>query len=455
MEIRYSYKSVPTIKAFSQSNAFIRGLMGPFGSGKSSGCVIELLKRAMQQEPGRDGIRRTRWAVVRNTYPQLRDTSLKTVLDWLPEHHFGKYNSDEHTYYITAIDGCEIEIMFRALDNPRHIKNLLSLELTGAWVNEAREVPRAIIDGLQGRVGRFPAKKDGGATWFGIFMDTNPPDSDSWWYRLFEENLPDNAEIFKQPSGLSPHAENLSNLPDNYYTNLALGKDAEWVKVYVKGEYGFVIDGKPVYPEYNDNVHCQEVEPTPKQIIYRGWDFGLTPACVFTQLPPLGYWAVLDELVSEDMGIERFADEVIAHCARAYPQLQFVDYGDPAGMAKSQTDEKTCFDILKAKGIDIQPGEQSPTFRQEAVKKRLNTMVGGKPGMLLHPRCKTLRKGFQGGYQFRRLQTSAERFTYKPDKNHYSHPHDALQYVATRLFGSGLTQSANEDIDYSKLYGNF
>ena len=30
----YDYATVPTINAFAQSNAFIRGLMGPFGGGK-------------------------------------------------------------------------------------------------------------------------------------------------------------------------------------------------------------------------------------------------------------------------------------------------------------------------------------------------------------------------------------------------------------------------------------
>ena len=45
----YSYASVPTIKRFSDSRSFIRGLMGPFGSGKSSGCVIELVKWAKRQ----------------------------------------------------------------------------------------------------------------------------------------------------------------------------------------------------------------------------------------------------------------------------------------------------------------------------------------------------------------------------------------------------------------------
>jgi hypothetical protein len=50
--------------------AFIRGLMGPFGSGKSSGCVIELVKLSKRQ-PLVNGKRRARFACIRNTYGQL------------------------------------------------------------------------------------------------------------------------------------------------------------------------------------------------------------------------------------------------------------------------------------------------------------------------------------------------------------------------------------------------
>ena len=70
--IEYDYRHVPTIERFSESNAFKRALMGPFGSGKSSGCVMEIIKRGMAQTPSPiDGVRRTRWAAVRNSYPQL------------------------------------------------------------------------------------------------------------------------------------------------------------------------------------------------------------------------------------------------------------------------------------------------------------------------------------------------------------------------------------------------
>lgn len=454
-DIRYSYNDVPTIRDFAGSDAFFRALVGPVGAGKSSGSAIEIPSRAFRQRPDTSGVKRTRWAVIRNSYPMLRDTTIKTFFQWLPPEYFGKYYASEHRYVVKAFEQTEIEILFRALDRPDDIKNLLSLELTGAWVNEGREIPWPIFDALQGRVGRFPPQREGGPTWFGLWTDTNPPDADSKFYKFFEEtkHKPDFAQIFKQPSGLSPEAENLTALPGGrrYYETLSQGKGPEWVKVYVHGQYGFVVDGKPVYPEYSDRIHCHTIEPVEEVTIYRGFDFGLTPSCVFSQLLPDGRWLVFDEMVSESMGIDRFSDEVLNHCARSFNgSVQFVDIGDPAGKQRAQTDEKTCFEILQSKGIQIEAGEQSPALRQESVRKPLRTLVGGEAQFILHPRCKMLRKGFQGGYQYRRLQVSADRYTSTPDKNVYSHCHDALQYVGSILFGAGLIRPKLEIEDVSR-----
>lgn len=450
----YDYTSVPTIRDFSRSDAFMRALVGPFGSGKSSGCVIDLLRQSQAQEPGPDGVRRTRHVVVRNTYSQLQDTTIKTFHDWLPPDIFGAYEKSYHNYTVTAFPGVHMEIMFRALDRPDHVAKLLSAEYTSGWVNEAREVPWAVIEALQGRVGRYPARRDGGATRYGIILDTNPPDSDSEFYRHFESERPSNAAIFHQPSGRSPEAENLPNLPPNYYQNLAIGKDPDFIKVYIDGLYGYVRDGKPVYPEFNDTIHVGECQPITAKPIRRGWDFGLTPACTFSQMLPSGQWIVFDELTADSLGIDRFSDQVLSHIAQNWGGYRaFEDYGDPAGNQRAQTDEKTCFEILRGKGINIQPGEVSDSLRIEAVKKPLNHMIGGKPAMLLHPRCKMLRKGFIGKYRYRRLQGAGDRYTDKPEKNEYSHPHDALQYDASRLFGGVLrnVETKMKPIPYPKL----
>ena len=43
-------------------------------------------------------------------------------------------------------------------------------------------------------------------------------------------------------------------------------------------------------------------------------------------------------------------------------------------------------------------------------------------------------KGFEGGYQYKRMEVSGERYADKPDKNMFSHIHDALQYL---MLGAG------------------
>jgi hypothetical protein len=61
-------------------------------------------------------------------------------------------------------------------------------------------------------------------------------------------------------------------------------------------------------------------------------------------------------------------------------------------------------------------------------------MVEGKPAFLIDRRCQQLIKGFEGGYQYKRMEVSGERYADKPDKNMFSHIHDALQYM---MLGAG------------------
>jgi len=474
--ITYSYADVPTILRFSESCKFIRGLMGPFGSGKSSGCVWEIFQLAMRQpvtanrvesdyDDDAQPVRRSRYAVVRNTYRQLADTTIKTWLDWFPDPHFGTYAKSEHNYLLTfpLEDGSRVEseIMFRALDRPDHVSNLLSLELTGCFVNEAREIAWAIIKALQGRVGRYPAVRDGGCVDAGLIMDTNPPPDDSWWYKLFEEERPDNAELFKQPSGRSAQAENLANLPKGYYDNLMKGSDAAYITVYVDGQYGETREGKPVYPEYADALHCVEVEPVKGVKIIRGWDFGLTPACIFTQVLPDGRWLVFDELIGDDISFSTFADCLLEMTEQRYEGFTFEDYGDPTGDSRAASSEETCYEIARGKGIKIRPAEQNVTIRLESVRKPLNTLHSGKPQFQIHPRCEVLRKGFLGRYQYKRVKVAgaAARYHDEPDKNEYSHPHDGLQYAATHIFGAAVRgreeQRRNWSTPLEKLYPKY
>ncbi len=435
---------VPSITAakFHSDQRFIRAMMGPIGSGKSVACCMEVINRAHQQKPNAQGVRKTRWAVIRNSYRELQDTTLNTFFDWVPR-DLGKFKNMDMKWNLheRLADGTyiDVEILFRALDRPSDVKKLLSLELTGAFINEAREVPKPILDMLQGRVGRYPNKRDGGPTWYGIIMDTNPPDEDHWWYRMFEETEEEDFICFRQPSGTSDDAENIENLPEGYYKRLMAGKDQEWVNVYVHGMYGFIQDGRVIFPEYTDNLHCVHDlglnEATKK--IYLGVDFGLTPACVVAQISPLdGQIQCLDEVVTDDMGALRFGKRVKDLVNLHYDKLPVDGYGDPAGDQRAQTDEQTPFLVMSAVGVPLAPAPTNDfTLRREAVAKLFTTLTMlGRPQLVISPKCRILRKALAGGYKYRRIQVSGtEKYADKPDKNMYSHVAEALQYLCVGM----------------------
>lgn len=458
-QYKINYTATPTLSRFHESDVFIRGAMGCYGSGKSVAMCMEIMSRAQRMPRSKtNGKRISRWAVIRSSYRELLDSTVKTWFEWFPEEHFGVFKKTEMTHFIRVND-LEMDVMFRALDTADDVGKLLSVEYTGGWINEAREIPRAILDALAGRVGRYPRQGDTeGPYWSGIIMDTNPPDTDHWWYKLAEEpqrfvdpTLPTTEEqqleqfhktyrFWKQPGGLAPDAENRENLHPQYYERLAIGKSPEWCKVYIHGQYGFVTDGRPVFPEYVDQVHCSDRIVVTRGIpLMVGLDFGLTPAAVFLQVTPRGQVLIIDELTSESMGIERFADILRKHIAEKYAGLEVKYFGDPAGNQRAQTDEKTCFQILAAKGMEVEPGKQDLTIRLESMRKALNSMVDGRPGLQIHPRCRMLHKGFLGMYCYKRMRiTGTERFQDAPDKNAASHAMDAAMYPLTKITGLGL-----------------
>ena len=457
------------IKQFMKDTSFFRGLRGPVGSGKSVSCCIEILRRALEQKPSEDGIKRSRWAVIRNTNPQLKTTTIKTWLDWFPEETWGKFTwSVPYTHKIKKGD-LELEVIFLALDRPEDVKKLLSLELTGVWINEAREIPKSIVDACTMRVGRYPSMRDGGPTWYGVICDTNPPDTDHWWSILAGETVipdyitkqeakmlvkPDNWRFFNQPPAMleqyddrgelntyndNTNKENGKNLTKNYYENIIRGKTKSWIDVYVLNKLGQVEDGKPVYEMFNRDVHIakSDIAIVPQAPVYVGIDFGLTPACVFGQ-KLRGRWLIIDELVAEDMGILRFSDLMKSKMAEYLPR-DFTIFGDPAGDHRAQTDESTPFQILKGRGIMARPTHSNDvSLRLESVNATLQRMIDGESGLLIDPKCVNIIKGFDGGYHYRRMQVSGERYDEKPNKNRFSHIHDALQYM---LLGAGEGRS--------------
>lgn len=431
-----NYVAPPTVARFMQSDGPVRLIMGPVGSGKSVGDCMEIARRAAMQAPNRQGIRKTRWVVVRNTYRELTDTTLKTWLEWFPDGVAGRWVESTKTFHLRFGD-VQAEVLFRALDGPDDVNRLLSLELTGGFINEAREIPIEIVTALRSRCGRYPSAKEGGPSWYGIIMDTNPPPTDHWIYEKFEVEKPEGWEIYKQPSGLSPEAENRDNLPPNYYEDMMAGATEEWINVHVHARYGRSKSGMPVYnsswkTDFHTRTGLQVITSAPVVI---GLDAGRTPAASFFQKDARGRVLLLDELTSENMGMENFlAQKVKPLLFSRYTGIPTVVSADPAVWQKSQLNEQSVADIIKAANLTL-PRPRGPAMgnriepRLRAVESLLNRQIEGEAMFLVdRDRCPVAVAGFEHGYRYKRKKDGQHEET--PEKNSYSHLHDAIQYGA-------------------------
>ena len=483
MSYQFNYQpDGDTLINFMQSPAFVRGLRGPIGSGKSACCVAECLRLMIGNAPSfdpktvrevsrgvftgeRTGKRKFRAGVIRNTSPQLETTTMKTWLEWMPEDVFGNVRwraPFKQDIYIPMPDGSDVEgeVWFLALDRDEDVRKLLSFEFSFIWVNEAREISRNIITAAISRLRRYPRLIDGGFWRPCLIMDTNAPDEEHWWPIMAgeaeipdwmgeEDRLtlirPDNWEFFTQPPAmldrfgadgttlvgydLNPDRDNARFTDAEYYTQLIHGQTRDWIRNMVQNQIGRIFAGRPVYRDFSEKTHIapEAFGPIDNEVIHVGIDFGLTPAASFGQ-DVHGQVRVFDELVTRDMHAKDFAKLMKKHIAERYPNHKLVFTGDPAGEQRVGTDGLTPYLIFKAEGIEVQPAwTNEPAIRQGAVQTQLVTMVEGRPAYLLSPNCTYLVNAKKGGYCYKKDSEEVDK------KSIYSHVSDAEQYMMLRM----------------------
>ena len=423
-------------------------------SGKTTGASWETQRYIPFYLYKHYGIRKTRGVIIRNTYSELIDTTQKTVFEWFG---WGRYLKQEKRLVLKwdAPDGgdpIEVETLFRSCDNPEDVKKFKSLELTWYWVDESIEVADQIKRMLKNRIGRFPRRCP---VRFGI-ETTNPPDVEHPTYSQFKWDVPPPGPI---PPGkpLAKHAgfwqppyENAKNLRPGYYEDLAAdyADSPDWADMYIKGMPGQLVRGKLVYSNFIRDYHVA-LEPLKwgGQDLFRGWDnSGNTPACVVVCPVSPQKLHVLKEFTTIKESAVDFANRVKEACNISFPNARWTDYGDPAGKAQYSTREGTFTSNAQLMndecGIHVISGEQNFKIRTNVVDQALLK----RDGMLIDPGCLRLVNGFLGGYHYPELADMPGAFKKDPAKNKYSHIHEALQYVLTRLYVSAAPDISDRDV---------
>src|ERR1035437_9825241 len=458
-EMNIDYEAPPTCAAFMKSEAFGRLIAGPVGSGKTTACVIELLRRAINQTPAADGFSYTRYAIVRQTLKQLKDTVLKDAQAWL--RGIGSWKVSENTFHLN-FDHVRSEWIFIPLEAAADQDRLLSMQLTGAWLSECIEMNFDVVGPISGRLGRYPSGAQGTPTWHGMIADTNMPTELSPWWTFMTTPIPD-WQVYIQPSGLSTEAENLNFLVQNettiklpvdhparlaqgrkYYERFVemYGEDSDWVKRYVHAQYGDDPSGLAVFRQsFKSDFHV--VDDTlliPGYPLIVGQDFGRNPWSLICQVDHMGRLLVHEEVAGTNIGLENHVNKNLRPrlFSNKYLGCKVALVGDPSGVAKGNVAEESCFDALKRLGLPAFPAPTNDIEpRLRAVETLLGRQTNGGPAIMIsRAGCPMLIRALSGGYRFTKTKQGALRVVpEKNDKEGFSHIVDALQYVCLIVQG--------------------
>lgn len=510
MALNFTYKASKTGERFFNAELgtyLYKGIRGVPGSGKSVICDWDMRFKAEMQplffdETSGKNVHWSRWFFGRNTFPALKGTTLKTWLDWFPSVLTEVHESSPMKGLFEAPslrnDGSivRMELVFYATDSDNFIKDLDSLEISGAYFNEAAGIEWEKIHKVQERCGRFKPPGASAQGWkglsFGVIMDTNTPVETSWWKEMEERQEPRMLWFIQPPAlirtknaagkiiylrndeknskiyGTSGPAENVENHNEgwDYYEKQLIGADEDYIKMRLLNQYGKSKDGLPIYPEWADDIHATDLElPIIRGVpTLLGLDFGRNPAAAIGQMTRMGQLQIQKELTAFNMSVPQFVNEMLIPCLVNefnWPYRPVVGFGDPSGMNKGEMYDETCIEFLNSKGIPVAKPEHLKNndfeVRRDSVGNLLRSNYKGVPSLLVSRKCKMLCMGFNGDYCYKKMRTAdgSKSYSDKADKNEFSHIQDALQYLVVGAIGGSVDYSKPQKReDFSNLVGN-
>ncbi len=466
----YHFKPAgPVSRAFIAGKEMSRFIMGPVGGGKTVSCVFARVVAAMRMPPCKDGVIRDRFVVVRTSFRDAERTVLNSWKQWFPRTYPGSSWSGGNDRPATHIlrwrlpNGLKVEAetIFLGIGDQSIEDILRGLEISGGWMNEADTLADNVLRYIEQRTGRYPKKEDladpDAKRMRTVLGDYNAPDMDNWTYEQLVENPAPHRKLYRQPSGRAPNAENLERLEPDYYSKIIAAEPDWYVRRFVDNQYGYSREGLPVYRSFDQERHvaATRLDPVEGLPLLIGMDAALHPAAIFGQPMPNGQIRILDELVpGAGFGAARFSEMVLDLLERRYPMMTDIRaWADPASQygADREGGEMAWIETVQVNlGIPVRipaNGSNELGLRLGAVEKELNHFIDGQtPRLLVSSHCKMLTRGFASGYRFKKLSGGTEKFALQPEKNDYSHPHDALQYLVLGYRGrpevTGLSSRA-------------
>ncbi len=391
---------------------------GPGGSGKTTASGKKALVEAQRMRPGPDRVRRYVLGTWRNKYVNLWKATIPSWWKLFPRDLVGSSwtgaspREAEHVLRFEDIYGPILLInRFRAFGEAMDPDDVLGNEFTDVYLNEWNTLPEELQIALADRIGRDPPFEISGRVGR-YFGDCNAPSVTDYIYRDFFENPKPGHTLYRQPGGLDPNAENIQAVGRAYYENSVRNNAHRpwWVKRMVHNQPGYTRANQPAWPEWDDDRNmATSTIPVIKELpVIVGTDGGLTARSVYMQERGDGQLRILAETSIEPAGMTVLATRMLAiEATPRFAGCSFVYRCDPAMLAGEETEgEKSDRQVLsEALGREVLPApSQNPEVRREAVRAKLrHTCPDGSPGFLVDPSCKTVRRGANETFHYRKI----------------------------------------------------
>lgn len=387
-------------------------LQGAIRAGKTRGFLAPVIECLNEVE-------KLRILWTRQDFADLRLSAMETFFEVMPGELITSRNVQEHRY---GIGGKGSQIFFQGL---KDLAGLGSQEYGVIVVTEAHEISHSAYLTAKNRCMQINTPNM-------LLLEGNPPNEGHWLDNLTKQGTDEyDPDVEKWELSIW---ENYDNLPEGYRNSL-LSLPRSWRLKYLEGKTGFIADGKPFYNGFQETIHKRSLAYITGKTIYRGIDFGFHhPAIVYAQQDANDRFMVLAELMGSDITIDKFADVFIAFENTHFPKAEFETYYDPAGEQKTDKSEKTSVEILANKGIKGRCRQSTYRERKELVERKLSTLIGSIPALIVDESCKIIIDGFLGGYHYpkQRDDKPAEE---APEKDgYYDHCLNALEYIIVNLF---------------------
>lgn len=280
--MKRQYKLGPKALAFlNDRSSTVCGLVGPYGSGKSTLIPLRIQTDAAQTVCDSDGVRRYRVLCLRGTFSMIESALLPVMQQHLPPGTTITKGSPITAKYKGG--GVEIHIDMIALDRDEDVRRIQGGSYDAMYCDEARDCPWPIVQVAMTRV--RAVTDTGAAKPLTIGIISNPCGEDHWLYKDFVANPLPGWTLYKQPSGLSDERE--GPYDRSYYQRMADANrdDPAFIDVHVYGNWGvYVPEGDAVVPAFRSGRHLATLVVSPVVPLMVGLDVGVAyNALVFGQ----------------------------------------------------------------------------------------------------------------------------------------------------------------------------